>query len=672
MRIVLIAIVTMSVSLTGFTESLEIVGTTVTPHLMLDSMRYRVEPEPPDGARVQLFIQNSGNEAVTLDGETDVRFNGETPEALLKRGAWAWHDMPGALNDQETELQPGAMSVMTFNGRQKPWGVGGEIEIEFAKGSDLVLDSAVDLDDPEIWLSAVTFMGDAEGLRPNRMVVHIANDASRHVDLQGVEIRIPGNPEQPRVFNERAEIRHFTPFNGQFRIPGSDKGGFVVETEPLPQSYAIVEVTVKPRNGDAVTLRAHLRIKKEVFDISGGWVNDRNNNLTNEAFLRTLKRLHVNTAHIGIHGGYTDTLLYEKYPLKYFSSLRPFEVYDTDEVLPRVHAAEFLGEPQYGGGTPVPPQNVWEALQPYATTRIPTTVTHSEERIWRDYAGLSDFPHYDAYRVSAPSPDSWVGYTDRWDGERIAWGAPLETIGDMCRSLRELNRPVPCAYWSQGPHSGWGVYGGRQRTSPTPDELRLQAYHALSTRITSLYWFNLQVSSLVTFRDTYNELARIGREIRLIDEFLLEGDAYRFERRTERGKLDWDLASVTGPRAALLFALDNAYVPDPDERVFAFGALRAAEFRFELPAYLGDIADVFRLDADGIHEVIWSQSGGTIRIQDEISRVGMYLATPHSSMRLQIEAERQTLIAVETALDMEPGTDDDDFKALRALVPAKE
>ena len=186
--------------------------------------------------------------------------------------------------------------------------------------------------------------------------------------------------------------------------------------------------------------------------------------------------------------GYTDdAALYAKYPLKYMNRCQPFDNYDTESVLPRIHAVEFLGEPQYGGGRPVPPMEVWRAFAPYQATRLPTSITHSEERVWRDYAGLSDFPHYDAYRVTAPSPDVWAKY-DRWDGQIIRWGAPLETIGDMTRSLRDLNRPAPVAYWSQGAHYDWEVYGGRKRTSPTPDELRAQAYHALAHRITSLYW----------------------------------------------------------------------------------------------------------------------------------------------------------------------------------------
>ncbi len=136
--------------------------------------------------------------------------------------------------------------------------------------------------------------------------------------------------------------------------------------------------------------------------------------------------------------------------MKMFNRMSPLEVWDSDQWLPKIHAVEFLGEPQYGGGRPVPPQEVFDSLLPYRGSRLATSVTNSEERIWRYYAGLSDYPHYDAYRVVAPAADSWRSY-DRWGEKRISWGAPLETIGDMCRSMRDISRPMPVAYWSQGP-----------------------------------------------------------------------------------------------------------------------------------------------------------------------------------------------------------------------------
>ena len=340
------------------------------------------------------------------------------------------------------------------------------------------------------------------------------------------------------------------------------------------------------------------------------------------------------------------------------------EAYDTDAM--RIHANRCLGERNTAAG--VRAQEVWEGLRPYATSRRHNS--HAQRRIWRDYAGLSDFPHYDAYRVTAPSPMPGASMTVGAD--HIGWGAPLETIGDMCRSLRELNRPMPCAIWSQGPHEGWDRYGGRKRTSPTPDEIRLQAYHAVSTRITSLYWFNLSLKTLVEWRDTLDELGRIGRELRLLDDFLLEGDAYGFERICRKGdEPDWDIASVCGPRAALLFALDLNYMPDKKEKVFTFGPPRAAEWRFDLPAYLGEVADVFRIDADGIHEVKWSLDKGRAALEDKASRVMIYIATPDKTLRERLEAERQALVAAEDALQCDPARNDADFNQLAQLLESK-
>ena len=200
----------------------------------------------------------------------------------------------------------------------------------------------------------------------------------------------------------------------------------------------------------------------------------------------------------------------------------PIERYDKDAMLPHIHAVEFLGEPQYGGGRPVPPQEVWEKLAPYRPSRLPTSLTLSEERTWRYYAGLSDYPHYDAYRITAPAADDWPQY-DRWGGERLRWGAPLETIGEMTRSLRHLNRPRPVAYWSQGAHNWRSRW--RERGSPTPQELRAQAYQALGQRITSLYWFNLSLKSLTSFRDLIEPINQVNREVRVMDDLLLTGDA---------------------------------------------------------------------------------------------------------------------------------------------------
>lgn len=379
--------------------------------------------------------------------------------------------------------------------------------------------------------------------------------------------------------------------------------------------------------------------------------------------------MHINTAHIGDVGGYTDNNdLYKRYPLKYFNRLSPVERYDTDQMLPRIHAVEFLGEPQYRyGRNGKLPQEALRAFLPYASSRLATTITLSESHNWHLYAGISDYPHYDAYRVTAPSPDAWSMY-DRWDGQKIRWGSPLETIGEMTRSLRETSRPVPIAYWSQGAHSGWDRYGGRERTSPTPDELRLQAYHALSSRITSLYWFNLSMKSIVKFLDLIDEITRIGREIKMLENFYLEGAAYRYKQIRREGKPDWDLASIAAPEAALLFALDLDYKADPVEKVFRFGPPRPASFEFELPAYLRNPVDVFRIDADDIHEIRHHTTSNGVSIKDKVNKVAVYVVAKNPGLRKQLESRRQELVRFEQSFQFDPAQSDADFETLSAFL----
>lgn len=653
---------------------LELAGMTVTPHLQLSTMRYRREPEPAHGARLQLFLRRpmkSSSSPLRIPSDARLLFAGKSPAEWLVAREWAWHDTPAALKDNVIELPAGAMTVWTINGRTANWGPGGSFDLELGPRENPWLLTSVDIAVPRCWQSAVTFLAAPEAISPETMIVHLANESDAPVKILSCRLWTAANRQSPRVLFPQPPFEKLAGFAGQLTIPSRDKGGFTVKTGPLPLTYSAVEIVLAGSDRKPFSIWSHLRIKPERFDISGGWVNSRENHLTREVFLKTLKLLHINTAHIGEVRGYTDTELYQRYPLKYFNKLQPFDQFDTDTMLPRIHAVEFLGEPQYGGGRPVPPQEVWEKLAPYATTRLATSVTHSEERIWRDYAGLSDYPHYDAYRVTAPSADDWRKY-DRWGGRRIGWGAPLETIGDMCRSLRELNRPMPCAYWSQGPHEGWDVYDGRKRTSPTPAEIRSQAYHAVSTRITSLYWFNLSLKSLVGWRDTLDQLGRIGRELRMIEDLLLESDAYRHQRLTEPngrdGEHDWDLASVCGPRAALLFALDLKYRPDPVEKVFRFGPPREAVWRFQLPGYLNEINDVFRMDADGLTTTDWKKVGTGIEIRDRLSLTGIYIATPSRELRPAMERKRRQLLDYESVLGIDPARVDDDFNRLAQLL----
>ncbi len=654
--------------------ALEVAGISVTPHMQSAELRYRRNPDPQLGARVQLFVRNVSPRPITLDVSTPLRLRGQEPAGWLARGDWAWHDFPSAWPSNQLLLPPGGLTCWTFNGRGTNWGVGTTADLEIGRGEDTQR-SVIRIDRPQVWISAVTFLSSNGSVFPDSLVFHVANGSDEAVTLRSCRLWLPDGNATWRALRPQIALTNLAAFPADRRIPAHDKGGARAATGALPLTYAAVEVEIEGPAGKRSSLWAHLRIKRERFDIGGGWVSAAlggSNTLQCVPYLKTLKRLHVDA---GMHQevpGYTDNPeLFGEYPLRYMNRFQPLEHYDQDAMLPRLHAVEFLGEPQYGGGRPVPPMEVWRAFAPYQASRLATSVTHSEERIWRLYAGLSDFPHYDAYRVTAPAPDAWTKY-DRWNGETLRWGAPLETIGDMCRSLRDLNRPMPVAYWSQGAHDGWDRVGGRQRTSPTPDELRSQAYHALASRITSLYWFNLSLKSLVKFRDLLQPITEVGREIRLLEGILLEGDAGHYSRtRKPDGSPDWDLATVCAPTGAALFALDLAYVPDRAEKVFQFGPPRPGTWRFSMPAYLRGVADVFRVDATGIHDARWERTAEGITIIGEATVAGIWIAAPDRGMRAKLGERLEQLRAAEVKIGFDPARNDGDFDELRRLAAAK-
>ncbi len=649
-------------------------GVTVTPHVQSKEMRYRREADFSLGARVQLFVRNAGEKTLTLTPDTEIHLRGQTPEQLLSNEEWSWYDFPSAWPEQPLQLQPKALTVWTWNGRRAPWGVGTEAELSIQASGEEDASSIhikVPIKQPEIWLSSVTFLGEDDDPYPERLIFHIANQTEKDMRLESCRLWLPKSNDSWRLLHAKAWLREFKAFPSNRIIPAGEKGGAEVASGRLPLTYTALEVRLRDANDQRVTLWAHLRIKREVFDISGGWVSSGVNGrsaLTYESYLKTLKRMHINTAHIGEVAGYTDNPdLYSRYPLKRFNKLANFKRYDTVAMLPHIHAVEFLGEPQYGGGTPVPPMKVWRALAPYQPTRLPTTVTHSEERIWRFYAGLSDYPHYDAYRVCAPSADSWWRYR-RWGDERIRWGAPLETIGVMTRSLRELNRPVPIAYWSQGAHHGWGNYGGRERTSPTPKELRAQAYHALAARITSLYWFNLSLKSILEFPDLIEPITNVGREIYMLEDYYLEGDAYHYERLMREDKPDWDLSVIAGPRGALLFALDLSYHADTDEKVFSFGPPRKALLSFPLPANLREAVQILRVDAEGVTSIPFETTSEGVQIQDSFKDVNVFVVTHDKRSVEKLETRRRELMAYEQSYGFDPAKNPKDIQQLQKIL----
>lgn len=656
----------------GNAESFDLKGVAVIPHVQSREMRYPAEADFSLGARTQLFVQNRSTSALIIRPDTDIRLQGQTPKDLLDADEWAWYDFPDVWPDQTISLPPKALTVWTFNGKRAPWGVDTNTHLSIKQpNQEKATQYPFSLTRPTVWLSAVTFLSQLNTSFPDRLIFHVANETDEPLRIEAYRLWLPETNATWRVLLPQSWHDDFKTFPEDGRIPAGDRGGAVSITGPLPLTYTALEVRLRDAGNNAVTLWAYLRIKREVFDISGGWVNSNvggHSTLRSEPYLKTLRRMHINTAHIGEVEGYTDNAeLYNSYPLKRFNKLADLARYDTDAMMPHIHAVEFLGEPQYGGGHPVPPMDVWRQLTPYQCTRLATTVTHSEERIWRFYAGLSDYPHYDAYRVCAPAADSWRLY-DRWSDEPIRWAAPLETIGTMTRSLRELSRPVAIAYWSQGAHDGWQSYGARQRTSPTPQELRAQAYHALAARVTSLYWFNLSLKSILAFPDLIEPITRMGREIRLLEDYCLEGDATYYARLDKDGQPDWDVSVIGSPRGAVLFALDLNYRPDPTEKVFCFNPPREATINFPLPGYLRHPVQVLCVNADGIGPVPFDITEEGVRLTGRFGDVNVFLATQDVDTEETLKQRHQELIVFEEALDFDPAHNNADLEQLKAIM----
>jgi hypothetical protein len=655
----------------GLLFAQQIAGISPTPHQFSPHLRWARPVDASLGARVELFLINDGADPVEL-GQSSVRFDGQTAEQLLEQQQWTWHDTPSVWAMPAPLLEPSALAVLQFNGRNEQWGIETSHSLSIGERPAMQFQIAR----PRAWISAVTFRAvDSTGQVtdspfPNQVFVFVQNDDSATLQIESLTVWLPQDPTSNRYFYRVGEWPKPRCFPGDGSVVGPGKAGCVIHfDEPLPLTYAVLQLNVS-LDGTPYPLWAHLRVKHDQFDISGGWIDSEvagRHSLSYEPFLKTMRRMHINTGHIESVPGYTDQPeLYARYPIKLFQRLQDIERFDQAEWLPRIHGVEFLGEPQYGGGRPIPPQEVRDSLAPYQKHSLPTTVTLSEERTWRYYAGLSDFPHFDAYRVTAPAADSWSLY-ERWGGERIRWGAPLETIGDMTRSLREQSRPRPIGYWSQGAHDGWSSIWNPRRASPNPEELRAQAWQGIANRITSLYWFNLSLPSLLKFPDLIEPITRIGREIRLVDEFVLTGDAYEYRRVDDQGQPAWDLNSIASPDAVLMVVHDLQYAPV--QREFRFQP-RNGEFVFKVPAWLQQAPTVFRLDADGTHDVEHQILGPTVTIRDEIFVVGVYVLTNRPSLRQQLDAEHARLVAEEASLGFDPAHAPEDLAELEGWLKA--
>ena len=641
---------------------LEILDVVVTPHQYSDVMRYRTPPDPELGALVRIYIASTDDACTALQPE--LTFNNKRPDELLASGDWMWYEMPENLGTDDAPFQigPGELAVFTFNAATSNWGIGNQFQLgilDKMTGTHTELTLPIRMNPIRIH-QIVCLASEASAIIPDKMVVHLSNSGEQELTLREMKIYpdLPGSTYRQAVIRTRPDNQVIAE-NSHMIV--------IADTGSLPLTHGMTALTFENVDGDLVTCWARLRFKVDRFDIGSGWLFFPSKEdivpLHHESFLKTLQWLHVNLFWGDHVPGYTDQTgpdgLYTRFPMRQMGFFEDIETFNSDEWVSRIHGVDRLGEPQHSR---MPPMEVYEHLKKYDAARYPTTLTLSDEKDWRYYAGLADFPHYDSYRVSAPAADAWWLY-DVWD-EPVRWGAPLETIGIMTRSLRSLSEPLPIALWSQNVHEGWQGQRARLRRSPTPDEILIQAYQGLANGVISLYWYSLQSWSVLKFRDTLEMTHRIGREIRLLDDLYLTGYPTFFVQEQGDKRPMLDINVLGAPDAALLFAIDLTYYPDHEARVFTFGETRDIAVSFELPAWLRDPVDVFRIDVDGVYDVEWEITEDGVHIKDNLDRVAIYIAAQHETERGARLYKLNLLKNYEASIGFDPFNNEDDFNVL--------
>lgn len=590
----------------GFAQQpVEVAGIAAAPHATSAETRYRGRATPA-GAWVQLVLRNRTDRPQPAPAMV----NGREPFQWVLAGEWSWFDSPRVI-------PAGGFAVLSFNGVTAQWRPGAEIALESSWRQWRV---SARLPAGELALRKVAFFP-ARG----EVAVHYRNGTAGALRLEQVTLHTGAGFARPVVLEALRQPAE---------IPAGEHGAALWRAPELPAGHALVELQFSHQ----LKLWSLLRVKDDSFDIGAGWLDTRApsgvNPLTVPAFRSLLRRLHINLVHAQSDPA-PDGL-----PFRRMATFADVKKFSRPGEAATIHCADVVGEPQHSGLTPF---EVLRRLKPYEAASYPTCLTLSEDPGFGYYAGLSDWPHFDAYRVNAPHADDWAGY-ERFGG--LAWGAPLETIGAMMRVLNDVSRPRPVAAWSQNAHYNWrAAMGGRTRLDPTPGEMAMQAWQAVANGAQSLYWYSLESYSVLRSPDLLVPTMEIGRQIRVLQPWLETGDAIWRRRSGE-----FDLNVMAAPDAAVLFALHLGYRPDGGSKTFVWDAPGAFAAEFELPFTLrGEGLSVLRLTPQRVEPVSATPTARGVRIAGQADPVAIYIASKENGLIAKAKALLEAAKARETA-----------------------
>ena len=638
---------------------LEIEGVTIVPHYVSgeipnygDEEKFLSKYKP--GALVRIFVRNTDSDS---DIQPEVLFNGKTGQELIDSGIVSYCDVPD-IRETTTgisiKIPAGAMDCYLLNVVNRDFYANG-INLNFRdKLTGLTFEKLLSIKNPDFFASRIVFSSGDGTSFPGGFNLYFSNNSDKNVRIGQIKIW-----KASKIYTEHWWSESFLPeniswFGEKGNVPASGINGAFIKTGKLPFGEIIVEFEI---NRQSSIEKMYYVVKPMIisYDIGLGW--DSGLLSKSEAYCKTMKLMHFNTVNSGLNKFLENKEWSGKYPMKRFSKLEQ-EAATTDEnELKTIHGAEHFGEPQFGKR---PAREIFNYYVTYRNSGFPTTLTLSHEPGFFLYAGVVDYPHFDAYRVVAPHADKWGDYT-KYGNKNVKWGSPLETIGDYMRTLNCISYPNPVAAWTQAMSDGWKSRARENAGNPNNLEMRIQAYEAVANGASSLYWFNMSGKNVVNNRQSLAEIQKINREIMVAGDLLSKSAPFWWQNHF----MDIDLNVLAGPDYAVLFAIDLKYEVS-EKNQFVSSGKRTEEMLFKIPDYLQRCNAALKITHEGISEVNVTINNNIATLTDTFDTAGMYILYNSTNKELkEMLTDRYNKIkATEMTYHFDPINNDADFSIL--------
>ncbi len=597
---------------------IEILGVTVVPHYVSGEIQNYGDEEKHlskfnPGALIRIFVKNADPEKSV---NPEILFNGKSGRELLDSNVVSYCDVPDireSATKLSTEIPAGAIDCYLLNVVDSNFYSDGIILKITDKYTGNTISKKIEIQAADLFASRIVFTSSDGSLFPDGFLFYFNNDSQQEASIENVTLWKSSGKVSEHWWSEKIVQKDVEWFGEEHKVPAGSMNGASVNTGKLPFGEIVVEFEIKV---GSVSRKMFYTVKPMLinFDIGMGWGD---NYLANsEAFCKTIKFMHFNTVNGSAKAFLSDRVLSAKYPMKRFSKLEDLATSTDENELKSIHGSEFFGEPQFDKR---PAQEIFNFYTSFRNSGFPSTLTLSHEPGFFLYAGVVDFPHFDAYRVVAPHADRWGNY-NKYKEKNVKWGAPLETIGDYMRTLNRISYPNPVAAWTQAMSDGWKSRFRPGAGNPNDLEMRIQAYEAVANGAISLYWFNMGGKTLLNNRKSLAEIQRINRELMVIGDLLVRAQPYWWENTF----MNIDKNVLAGPDYAVLFAIDLKYTVSESNQFIPAGK-RSESLIFKIPQYLDKCNSALKVTHEGIYKVNVKVTKGIALITDTFETTGTYI-----------------------------------------------